>query len=158
VGTSHGTLIGGWPRDDVVVDIQGVSDRVEIAELLARYARGLDTKDWDLWRSVFVDDAYIDYRSAGGIDGRRADVAAWLEKTFTSFPMSQHSITNIECDIDGDSARVRAMFHNPMQLPGVVGPTFYGGFYNHRMVRTASGWRSAELIEESSWATNAPTG
>ena len=64
------------------MDLQGIANRLEIAELLARYARGLDTKDWDLWRSVFVEDAYIDYRSAGGIDGHRNDIAAWLEKTF----------------------------------------------------------------------------
>ena len=89
------------------MDLQGIADRLEIAELLARYARGLDTKDWDLWRSVFVEDAYIDYRSAGGIDGHRNDIAAWLEKTFARFPMSQHAITNIECDIDGDTARVQ---------------------------------------------------
>lgn len=138
------------------MDLQGVADRIEIAELLARYARGLDTKDWDVWRSVFADDAYIDYRSAGGIDGTRDEIGAWLETTFAIFPMSQHAITNIECEIDGDSARVRAMFHNPMQLPGVTGPSFCGGFYHHRMVRTADGWRSVELVEESSWSSNWP--
>jgi len=146
-------MIAPPPRDDGAVDLQGIADRLEIAELLARYARGLDTKDWDLWRSVFVEDAYIDYRSAGGIDGRRNDIADWLEKTFTMFPMSQHAITNIECDIDGDIARVRALFHNPMQFPGVEGPSFCGGFYHHRMSRTADGWRSVELIEESTWST-----
>jgi len=141
------------PRDDVVVDLQGISDRLEIAELLARYARGLDTKDWDLWRSVFDKDAYIDYRSAGGIDGQRDEIGAWLEKTLTVFPMSQHAITNVECDIDGDTARVRALSHNPMQFSGVTGPSFCGGFYHHRMVRTAEGWRSVELVEETTWST-----
>lgn len=138
------------------MDLQGIADRLEIAELLARYARGLDTKDWSLWRSVFDESAYIDYRSAGGIDGHRDDIGTWLEKTFAMFPMSQHAITNIECDIDGDTARVRAMFHNPMQFPGLDGPSFCGGFYRHQMIRTADGWRSIELIEESSWITNAP--
>ena len=138
------------------MEIQGIADRLEIAELLARYARGLDTKDWDVWRAVFVDDAYIDYRSAGGIDGTRDEVGAWLEKTFEMFPMSQHAISNIECEIEGDVARVRALFHNPMQFPGVGGVTFFGGFYHHRMVRTADGWRSRELVEETSWHTNPP--
>ena len=139
------------------MDLQGIANRLEIAELLARYARGLDTKDWDLWRSVFVEDAYIDYRSAGGIDGHRNDIAAWLEKTFARFPMSQHAITNIECEIDGDTASVRAIFHNPMQFPGVEGTSFVGGIYHHRLTRTAVGWRSVELVEETSWITNAPT-
>ncbi|HEY4331621.1 MAG TPA: nuclear transport factor 2 family protein [Ilumatobacteraceae bacterium] len=139
------------------MDLQGVADRLEIAELLARYARGLDTKDWDLWRSVFLDDSYIDYRSAGGVDGNRHEVSAWLEKTFAPFPMSQHAITNIECEIDGDEALVRAIFHNPVQFPGITGPSFYGGSYQHRMRRTADGWRSVELIEHTAWTTNGPT-
>lgn len=139
------------------VDLQEIADRLEIAELLARYARGLDTRDWDLWRSVFEESAYIDYRSAGGIDGQRNDIGNWLEQTFTIFPMSQHAITNIECDIDGDGAQVRAMFHNPMQFPGHDDPSFCGGTYRHRMIRTAAGWRSVELIEQSSWTSNWPS-
>lgn len=138
------------------MDLQEISDRLEIAELLARYARGLDTKDWDVWRSVFTEDAYIDYRSAGGVDGHRNDVAAWLEQTFTMFPMAQHSITNIESAIDGDTATVRAIFHNPMQFPGFTGPTFYGGVYHHKLSRTPDGWRSIELIEETAWSSNVP--
>jgi hypothetical protein len=34
--------------------------------------------------------------------------------------MSMHYITNIESEIDGDTAKVRAMFYNPMQLPGMT--------------------------------------
>jgi Cu/Ag efflux pump CusA len=36
-------------------------DEVAIAALLYRYARAAETKDWELYRSVFTDDAYIDY-------------------------------------------------------------------------------------------------
>jgi hypothetical protein len=42
------------------------------------------------------------------------------------------------------------MFYNPMGMPS--GKTFWcGGFYNHSLVRTADGWKSHRLIEESSW-------
>ena len=44
-------------------------DEVAIAALLYRYARAVDTKDWELYRSVFTDDAYIDYSSAGAAAG-----------------------------------------------------------------------------------------
>ena len=43
------------------MDPQVVSDELAIAALLNRYARAVDTKDWDLYRSVFTDDAHIDY-------------------------------------------------------------------------------------------------
>ena len=132
------------------MDMQTLGDRLEINDLLTRYAHSVDSKDWALYRSVFTDDAFIDYESAGGIKGDREAVADWLEKTMVGFPMTQHLISNIDVKIDGDRASVRAMFYNPMGMPS--GKTFWcGGFYNHSLVRTADGWKSERLIEESSW-------
>ena len=56
------------------MDSRQVSDEVEIAALLNAYARAVDTKDWELYRSVFTDDAHIDY-SAASLHGitRRGD-------------------------------------------------------------------------------------
>ena len=49
------------------MDIQHVQDQLDIAALLARYARAVDTEDWELWRSLFTEDATVDYVSSGGI-------------------------------------------------------------------------------------------
>ena len=54
------------------MDSQRVSDELEIAALLSAYARAVDTKDWQLYRSVFTDDAHIDYSAdvfTGSLDG-----------------------------------------------------------------------------------------
>jgi 3-phenylpropionate/cinnamic acid dioxygenase small subunit len=132
------------------MDLQTLADRLEINDLLTRYAHAVDSKDWTLYRSVFTDGAFIDYESAGGIKGNRETVAKWLEQTMANFPMTQHLISNIDVKLDGDRASVRAMFYNPMGMPN--GKTFWcGGFYNHSLVRTADGWKSERLIEESSW-------
>jgi hypothetical protein len=131
-------------------------DEVAIAALLYRYARAVDTKDWELYRSVFTDDAYIDYSSAGAAAGSRDEVADWLSQGFAAIPMSMHYITNIECDIDGETARVRAMFYNPMQLPGMSELSYCGGYYHHELVRTPDGWRSRHLREENVWFVNSP--
>jgi 3-phenylpropionate/cinnamic acid dioxygenase small subunit len=136
------------------MDLAMIADRIEIADLLTRYATALDTKDWSLWRSVFTANAYIDYRSAGGIDGDREKVAAWLEDAFVLFDMTQHLISNIQCEVDGDTAKVRAMFNNPMHFPGGDKVGLFGGFYNHSLVRTDQGWQSRRLIEETSWAAD----
>jgi hypothetical protein len=141
------------------VDQQAWSDRQEIEELLYRYARGVDSGDWELWRSVFTEDARLDYTSSpGGIAGDRATVGAWLESALQSFPMTQHYITNIECVIDGDSSKVWAMFYNPMIFPGATEPSFCGGRYEHDLVRTTGGWRSVQLIEHNEWFVNPPPG
>jgi hypothetical protein len=138
------------------MDVQRVSDELEIAALLNRYARAVDTKDWALYRSVFTVDAHIDYSSAGAAAGSRDEVADWLSQGFAAIPMSMHYITNIESDITGDTARVRAMFYNPMQLPGMSELSYCGGYYHHELVRTPDGWRSRDLREENVWFVNAP--
>lgn len=136
------------------MDLQEISDRLQIEALLARYARGVDTRDWDLWRSVFTEDAIVDYSSAGAVCGTRDEVADWLEQALGAMPMMQHFISNIETEIAGDIATVRAMFYNPMRLPGLDEPSFCGGYYHHTMTRTAAGWRSSALREENVWFVN----
>ena len=136
------------------MDIQEISDRLEIQSLLAKYARAVDTQDWDLWRSLFTDDAVVDYSSAGAVADPRDEVADWLEQALGALPMMQHFISNIEADISGDTAQVRAMFYNPMQLPGMDQLSFCGGYYHHTLIRTPAGWRSCALREENAWFAN----
>lgn len=138
------------------MELQALSDKIEIRELLFRYARGVDTKDWELWKTVFTPDATLDYSSAGAAVGSRDEVAAWLENAMGTVPMAMHYITNVEIELDGDRARVRAMFYNPMQLPNVDGMSFCGGYYHHDVVRTPEGWKSERLVEENVWFGNPP--
>ena len=136
------------------MDLQAITDKLEIRELLFRYARGLDTQDWALLTSVFTPDAQLDYTSVDGPAGARDEVVAWLEQALTPVPMTQHFITNIEIDLRGDDASVRAMFYNPMQLPGITGLVYCGGNYHHHVVRTPEGWKSERLVEETKWSVN----
>lgn len=136
------------------VNIQRLSDTLEIQALMYKYASAVDARDWTAWREVFTEDAVVDYTSAGMISGTRDEVAEWLANVMAMVPMSQHLITNIEADVTGDIARVRAMFYNPMQLPGKDDLSFCGGYYHHSLVRTEAGWRSRELREENLWFAN----
>ena len=105
--------------------------------------------------SVFTDDAIIDYSSANGRPAAgRDDTADWLADSMPFLPWKQHYITNVEIDLDGDTAHVRAAFYNPMQLPGLAEPSACGGYYHHDFVRTPAGWKSKHLVEESCWFVN----
>jgi 3-phenylpropionate/cinnamic acid dioxygenase small subunit len=133
-----------------------ISDRIEIDDLLTRYATAVDNRDWDLYSTCFTEHAYIDYTAAGGVKGELAEVRAWLEKTMAMFPMSQHVVCNRDISIDGDTATCRSVFYNPMALPDEPDSQklfIEGGYYNDRLVRTADGWRIRERIEDSSYST-----
>ncbi|WP_396911170.1 nuclear transport factor 2 family protein, partial [Mycolicibacterium sp.] len=113
--------------------------------------------DWELYRSVFTEDAVIDYSSAGAVVGARDDVVEWFAANFGVIRWTMHYITNIEILESGaGTATVRAMFYNPMQLPGMTEMSACGGYYHHDLVRTPDGWRSRSLREENLWFTNAP--
>ncbi|MFC3961063.1 nuclear transport factor 2 family protein [Nocardia jiangsuensis] len=132
------------------MDLQTIADRIEITDLLTRYAHAVDSKDWELYRTVFTADAHIDYGTAGGPVGDLEKVIDGLTTGLGLFSRTQHFISNIAVELDGDNARVRAMFFNPMVVtPGKQ--FFCGGWYNHELVRTGEGWRSRRLIEEAAW-------
>ena len=132
-----------------------IADRIEIDDLLTRYAAAVDTKDWELYRTVFTDDAVIDYTSAGGIRGSLGEVVEWLSHAMKLFPMTQHFVTNRLVVLDGDTATGRAYYYNPLGRPDGKGGTqllFMGGYYHDRFRRTADGWRIAERVEETTWS------
>ena len=131
-------------------------DQVAVTALLNRYARAVDTGDWKLYRSVFTADAQIDYSSAGAISGSRDEVVDWFTENWGLIAWSMHYITNVEADVDGDTAAVRAMFYNPFQIRGLPEQSTCGGYYHHELVRTADGWARRSLREQSVWFVNKP--
>lgn len=138
------------------MDIQAQQDRIEIHELLYKYARSVDTNDWAGYISVFTEDAVLDYSSMGFPVGSRDQIAAIFSAGMSNLPWTQHMISNIQIELDGDRAIVTAMFLNPMQHPDLADISVCGGYYHHRLVRTADGWKSEHLVEENRWFKNRP--
>lgn len=125
-------------------------DRLAIEEVLVRYCDAIDARDFALLERVFTPDATLDYTASGGPRDRFPAVRAWLEKALAPFELVQHVIGNVRVEVEGDRARSRAYFTNPMGVPGRGrGMTFLcGGLYRDRLVRTAEGWRIVERVNE----------
>jgi len=142
-----------------VLDLAQVSDRIEIADLLTRYTRAIDTGDWDRLDDVFLPDAHIDYSATGGLVGRYPEVKAWLAQMLPLFPRRQHVLGQSEGTLAGDTAGVVAYFVNPMVFrdgDGTEAIWEFGGYYHHALVRSGNGWRSRELVEELVWKRGVP--
>ena len=99
-----------------VMSAREISDRLEIDDLLTRYATAVDAKDWDLYASCFTADAFIDYTAAGGIKGTLPEVKKWLSEVMALFPVTQHLVGNRVIAVDGDRATSRSAFFNPMGM------------------------------------------
>jgi hypothetical protein len=85
-----------------------VEDRIAIQDVLYRYARGVDRRDWELVRSVYHPDATDDHGGyRGGVDG----LLDYLRARHEHIEQSLHVITNCLVEFDGpDSALVESCF------------------------------------------------
>lgn len=143
----------------MTMDIQQISDRLEIEDLLARYSFAIDERDWDALDAIFTPDARIDYSETGGAAGTVAEIKRWLPLALARFPVFQHLVATMKLDIDGDEARCRTILFNPMVHEASDGERqtfFIGLWYRDRLVRTPGGWRIAERYEEMAWVKDAP--
>jgi SnoaL-like domain len=134
-----------------VTDLQSVRDELDIQRVIHDYAWACDNSDWGLLKSVFTDDAHLDYASAGGPAGPRDDVVVWLEQSLSQLKSIQHVVSNFQIDLSGDSADLRAMFFCSILFPEVDDVLFTGGFYQEGLVRTSDGWKIRRLVEHNQW-------
>ncbi|MBW2274073.1 MAG: nuclear transport factor 2 family protein [Deltaproteobacteria bacterium] len=128
-----------------------ISDRIEINDLLIRYTKAIDDKNWDLLDSVYTPDADIDYTTSGGIAGKYPEIREWLAKALAIFPATVHFIGNSEIELDGDHAMGRTFVYNPMAIPkedGELDMFTVGAYYIDDLVRTDAGWRIAKRFEQ----------
>lgn len=143
-----------------MLPLQELSDRVEIQDLIARYANAIDDQDWDALDRVFTPDAVVDYTELGGAKGNREETKRYLAEAMPNFSAFQHLSATTRLELDGDRAKARTILFNPMamQHEGEERVFFIGLWYHDDFVRTPEGWRIAHRREQKCWSYNAPTG
>jgi hypothetical protein len=134
--------------------VRALADRAEIDDLLTRYTYAVDARQFERLDAVFTEDAHLDYTATGGIAGPFREVQRWLAEALAAATHMQHLLGQREVELDGDTARVRAYFWNPMRFAPPEGEPVVlhlGGVYEHDLVRTDAGWRSRRLVERVLW-------
>lgn len=136
------------------MDLQQLSDRLEIADVLTRYTVAVDTKNYADLYDVFTPDAVLDYSSPGGPVGPPSEVIPWIEQGLAGFVRTMHQLGQLSVQVEGDTATAKAYFYNPMVLLTRDGSELLvecGGYYHHTLVRTADGWKSSGIRDELVW-------
>ena len=122
-------------------------DHREICETVYRYAYGIDTKDWDLYRSIFTDDVWIDFTSYR--PGRPASTMAadtWVgavRSQMVRLAATHHAMTNPLVTVDGDRATCQMYIDADHALEVGNDEAWFslGGHCTDTLVRTADGRR-----------------
>ncbi len=120
--------------------------RADVADVLVRYASGIDRRDWVRFRTCFTDDCEADYGDVGTFHNVD-EITDWMERAHELCGHSLHRITNVSVEAVGENnvlARcyVDAIIMGPDNQSGMR----VSGFYDDELVHTDSGWRIARRL------------
>ena len=133
-----------------MTDPARVADRLAIQEALARYARGIDRRDWPTLRSAYHPDAVIDQADyKGGVDG----LIAFIEPRHLLVEQSMHMLTNCLIEFDSeDGALVETYYLAYLRGPrpdsaeaGTIATRALGRYID-RFERRVGDWRIARRV------------
>ncbi len=138
------------------MDMTEITDRLAIAEVLARYCRGIDRCDGALLAAVFTPDARIDYG-----DGAKtpAETIPGLMAGLGAMRLTQHNISNTVMQITGATAKAETHCVALHLIPSPDGEIelVVGGRYLDRLTKSAGQWRIAERLYVMDWNRSAPS-
>ena len=131
--------------------MSAVADKMEIRELLFKYALMADKGLWEMQDSIFSANATIDYTSVGkgGTLGPSREMLSWLRDALKHSTTRYHFISNEIIEVDGDKATCTCLFSSPMDLNEPGQPALMmtnSGYYHDKLVRTPQGWRIYERV------------
>jgi 3-phenylpropionate/cinnamic acid dioxygenase small subunit len=126
------------------------SDRELITDVLVRYATGIDTKDWSLFRTCFTDDVQADYGEGVGSWSSVDAITDYMTAMHADMVDTKHRLTNFVIEVDGDSATASTYVHAVLVVSNDP-LTWYEpvGRYEDRLVRTSEGWRISHRVYHS---------
>lgn len=124
--------------------MQELIDKEAIKELKARYFRGLDTKDWDLFRSTMTDD--VKGRYSGGqlsFDGLKDLVGFMIENLSIGTVATMHHGHHPEISIDESGETATGIWYLQDMVIDLVGKTrLYGAaIYNDEYRKVDGEWK-----------------
>lgn len=127
-----------------------LADRIELTELVSRLGRWLDDPASATPESLLTDDVRV--RSPGGEARGRDRVVAQAKRTHEAV-MTQHAMSDVIPDIDGDEATITSNLLVAFVGDGVGSvPTYQSGTrYRFGARRTPTGWRLTRIDVAPVW-------
>lgn len=139
------------------MNLQEISDRLEIQDVVHRLVRGFDRRDWHTVEHLLADTVVSDYTAMlGGEPQSRtaAEQTRYYREQLDPLDTTMHAATTLLVDLDGDHAtasvnvltwlRREAAHDGPMWSNGAAGEI--------RLTRTAGHWRIDRIIVRPAWA------
>jgi ketosteroid isomerase-like protein len=131
--------------------IRALQDRIDISDVLYRYASTIDRFDLDGLRATLADDIWAQYGNADPVVGGDA-VAAWIGEAIADVVWQHHLLSVYHVEVEGDHANA-LVYHTSHQVFGddPDNAKLLVGRYHNELRREADGWRISRLVLELLW-------
>lgn len=119
--------------------IQMLADKLEIQEVLARYAISADTGDADGFASLFTEDAAWTWEGIGLRLRGREQLRTLGKAVYQHTRGAQHAVSNVVIDVSGDRARSICQVSVFLSKPEMI-HTVMLGYYEDTFARAGGRW------------------
>jgi hypothetical protein len=129
----------------------------QVAKVMLRFGRALDTGDWAGYRSCFTDEVNIDFKRLTGQDEVRVSADVWTRFADQILsPVRRHHVyTNWDITIDGNKAHALVYMTARHWKASDLGSSDYNqyGWYDVWMTRSGDSWRIYRIKHDFQWVS-----
>jgi ketosteroid isomerase-like protein len=131
--------------------VRALQARMDVTDVLYRYASTIDRFDAAGLRSVLADDVWAQYGNAEPVSGGDA-VAGWIGEATANVVWQHHLLSVYQVEVEGDLARA-LVYHTSHQVFDDAPDTakLLVGRYHNELRREHDGWRISRLVLEILW-------
>ena len=128
-----------------------LKDRIDVTDVLYRYASTIDRFDYDGLRAVLADDLWAQYGNADPVAGGDA-VAAWIAEMTAEVVWQHHLLSVYHVELAGDRASA-LVYHTSHQVfdDDPDHAKLLVGRYHNELRREPDGWKISRLVLELLW-------
>ena len=141
------------PRSAAQSRLEVLADKQELQELVLRYARAVDRKDFDRLKALYHPDARHDH--GGMFAGGPGELIAWLKQSMVNMD-TQHLVANSLFEVDGNTAKGEIYTVNFHYFPATNSNYVAGGRYLDRYILHEGRWVFQERTRVIDWSEERP--
>jgi hypothetical protein len=132
-------------------DLSVLQDRLDVADVVTRYAYAVDQSDWAALETIFADNVRLQVPHVEHAEPvmPRAELVQLIRDTVGGFEATHHLVVNQLVTIGGDTATCKAYANAWHTLPterGIADYCLVRGYYDWGLKKTPDGWRIEEMI------------
>jgi ketosteroid isomerase-like protein len=131
--------------------IRAIQDRIDITDVLYRYASTIDRFDHEGLRATLADDITAQYGNGDPVEGGD-EVAAWISEAIATVVWQHHLLSVYHVEVDGDTAKA-LVYHTSHQVfkDDPTTAKLLVGRYHNELRREPDGWKISKLVLELLW-------